>query len=121
MRGGEKEEGIRSAPNCTLVSLNDRIQSLFRPDSPLGLIRSQVTMSFRYMEFLLPRLRQKTQKEGSKPIFLWEVYLLFWQFDCTWLITSPDPDSVDESPGAMRKTRLSLVYSAVFYLFILGK
>jgi hypothetical protein len=131
VREAELREGISSAPNCTLVSLNDQIKSLFPPDSLQGVMHTQVARSILHMEYLLPKTKEYTVAESKKPekpasrISLEEAMLLgetaadrrfqkglktnfamegmFWQFDCTWLITPPGPDSLDEKPAKKRK------------------
>ena len=129
----ERQEGISSAPNCTLVSLDNQIESLFPLDSPHGVMKAQVARSIFEIEYLLPNTKDYTVaeskkpekpvsrisleaamllgetaadrrfKEGLKTNFAMEGISLFWRFDCTWLIILPAPDSLDEKPAKKRK------------------
>jgi hypothetical protein len=63
----EQQEDISSAPNCTLVSLDNQIESLFPPDSPQGVINAQVARSLLEIESLLPQTKGYTVAESKKP------------------------------------------------------
>jgi hypothetical protein len=63
----EQQEDISSAPNCTLVSFDNQIESLFPPDSPQGVISAQVASSIREIECLLPQTKDYTVAESKKP------------------------------------------------------
>ena len=68
MREAEWQEGISSAPNCTSVSLDAQIGSLFPPDSPQGVIRSQMAKTTTaHMGYILPRTTKYTVTESKKP------------------------------------------------------
>ena len=56
----ERQEGISSVPNCTSVSLDAQIESLFPPDSPQGMIRSQVVETFSHLGYILPKTTKYT-------------------------------------------------------------
>ena len=60
-----EQEGV-GAPNCTLVSFNDQIKSLFPPDSIQGVIRTQVARSILHLEYLLPKTKEYTVTECKK-------------------------------------------------------
>jgi len=62
-----EQEGVRSAPNCTLASFNDQIKSLFPPDSLHGVIRIQVARSILHLEYLLPKTKKYTVAKSKKP------------------------------------------------------
>jgi len=67
MKEAERQEGISSVPNCTFVSLDAQIGSLFPPDSPQGVIRSQVAKSILHIGYLLPKTTKYTVTESKKP------------------------------------------------------
>ena len=67
MREAEQQDGISSAPNCTRVSLDNQLESLFPPNSSQGLIRTQVARSILEVEYLLPRTTKYSVAESKKP------------------------------------------------------
>ena len=67
IKEAEQQEGISSAPNCTSVSLDNQIESLFPPDSPQGVISAQVARNIRELECLLPQTKEYTVAESKKP------------------------------------------------------
>jgi hypothetical protein len=62
-----EQEGVSSAPNCTLVSFNYQIKSLFPPDSLQGVVRTQVARGIHHLEYLLPKTKEYTVAESKKP------------------------------------------------------
>jgi hypothetical protein len=67
MREAEQQEGISGAPNCTLISLDAQIESLFPPGSPQGLIRKHMVEITDQTQFLLPKTTKYTVTESKKP------------------------------------------------------
>ena len=67
IKEAEQQEGISSVPNCTSVSLDNQIESLFPPDSPQGVISAQVARNIRELECLLPQTKEYTVAESKKP------------------------------------------------------
>ena len=67
MKEADEWEDISSTPNCTLVFLNNQIESLFPSHSPLGVIHSQVAGSIVQINHLLPKTKKYTVTESKKP------------------------------------------------------
>jgi hypothetical protein len=62
-----EQEGIKGAPNCTLVSLDNQIKSLFLPGSPQGAMSARVARNTHKIECLLPQTKGYTVAERKKP------------------------------------------------------
>jgi hypothetical protein len=62
-----EQEGVSSAPNCTLVSFMDQIMSLFPLDSVQGVGLTQVAKSNPHHEYLLPETKGYSVAESKKP------------------------------------------------------
>ena len=67
MREAEWQEGISSVPNCTSVSLEAQIESLFPPDPPQGMIHSRVFKTLPHLGYILPKTMKYTVTESKKP------------------------------------------------------
>jgi hypothetical protein len=67
MREAEQQDDVSSAPNCTRVSLDNQLESLFPPNSPQGVLRAQVARGILEIEYILPRTTKYTVAERKKP------------------------------------------------------